>query len=81
MTGILDMTLEGLGEMFRGYSTETCAGKFSLVPMGVRAESPACAGRGARPPSALAEFVLLRLHTESQLPGLTGSLRVCLEMS
>ena len=54
---IPDMTLEGLGEMFRGYSAETCAGKFPLVPMGVRAEGPACAGRGARPPSALAEFL------------------------
>ena len=32
------MTLEGLEEMFRGYSAETCAGKFPLVPMGVRAE-------------------------------------------
>ena len=36
------MTLEGLGEMFRGYSAETCAGKFPLVPMGLRAEGPAC---------------------------------------
>ena len=25
MAGILDMTLKGLGEMFRGYSTEKCA--------------------------------------------------------
>ena len=35
MTGILDETLEGLGEMFEGYSAETCAGKIPLVPMGV----------------------------------------------
>ena len=26
------------------------------MPMGVRAEGPACAGQGARPPSSLAEF-------------------------
>ena len=32
--GILDMTLEGLGEMFEGYSAETCPGKFPLVRMG-----------------------------------------------
>ena len=58
MAGILDMTLEGPGEMFRGYSAKTCAGKIPLVPMGVRAEGPACADPGARPPSALAEFDL-----------------------
>ena len=50
MTGILDMTLEGLGEMFRGYSAETCAGKFPLVPMGVRAEGPASADPGSETP-------------------------------
>ena len=50
------MTSEGLGEMFEGYSAETCAGKIPLVPMGVRAEGPACVDRGARPPSALAEL-------------------------
>ena len=50
MTGILDMTLEGLGEMFRGYSAETCAGKFPLVPMGVRAEGLACADPGSETP-------------------------------
>ena len=35
VAGILVMTLEGLGEMFRGYSAETCARKIPLVPMGV----------------------------------------------
>ena len=45
-----DMTLEGLGEMFEGYSAETCAGKIPLVPMGGRAEGPACADTGARTP-------------------------------
>ena len=48
--------MKGLGELFEGYSAETCAGKISLVPMGVQAEGPACADPGARPPSALAEF-------------------------
>ena len=30
----LDMTSEGLGEMFEGDSAEMRAGKFPLVPMG-----------------------------------------------
>ena len=42
VTGILDMTLEGLGEMFRGYSAETCAGKFPLAPMGETAHFGFC---------------------------------------
>ena len=37
------MTSEGLGEMFEG----TCAGKFSIVSMGGRAEGLACADLGA----------------------------------
>ena len=51
MAGILDMTLEGLGEMFEGYSAETCAGKIPLVPMGV----PRARTRERGPPLALAE--------------------------
>ncbi len=50
MTGILDETLEGLGEMFEGYSAETCWGKIPLVPMGVQGKGPACADTGARTP-------------------------------
>ena len=50
------MTSEWLGERFEGDSADTRAEKIPLVPIGVRADSPACAGRGARPPSALAEF-------------------------
>ena len=50
MAEILDMTLEGLGEMLRGYSAEMCAGKIPLVPMGVRAEGPAGADKGVRTP-------------------------------
>ena len=56
MTGILDMTLEGVGEMFRGYSAETCTVKIPLVPMGVRAEGPGCADTGARTPIGTSEI-------------------------
>ena len=44
------MSSEGLGEMFKGDSADTCGGKFPLVSMRVRAECPACAD------TALAEF-------------------------
>ena len=44
------MTLDGLGEMFGGYSAETCGGKILLVAMGVPVEGPACADTGARTP-------------------------------
>ena len=62
MTGILDETLEGLGEMFEGYSAETCAGKIPLVPMGVRAEGPACADMGARTPIGASGITLITIH-------------------
>ena len=51
------MTSEGLGEMFEGDSADTRAGKIPLVPMGGRAEGPACVELGVRTPSALAEFL------------------------
>jgi hypothetical protein len=44
------MTSEGLGEMFEGDSADTCAGKFTLVSMGGRAEGLACSDPGARTP-------------------------------
>ena len=44
------MTSEGLGEMFKGDSADTGAGKFPLVSMGGRAEGRACADPGARTP-------------------------------
>ena len=65
MTGILDMTLEGLGEMFRGYSAETCAGKFPLVPMGVRAEGPACADPGSETPIGASGIYLKYINTKN----------------
>ena len=46
----LDMTSEGLGEMFEGDSADMWAGKFPLVLMGGRAEGLACADPGARTP-------------------------------
>ena len=47
MAGILDKTLEGLWEMFEGYSAEKCVVKTPLVPMGGRAECPVFADTGA----------------------------------
>ena len=50
------MTLEVLGEVFKGDSAGTCAGKFPLVSMGGRAKGQACADGERGPPSARAEF-------------------------
>ena len=52
------MTSVGLGEMFEGDSTDTCAGKFSLVSMGGRAEGLACADQGARTPIGASRNVM-----------------------
>jgi hypothetical protein len=51
-----DMTSEGLGEVFKGDSADMCAGKFSLVLMGGRADRQACADGERGPPSARAEI-------------------------
>jgi hypothetical protein len=53
-----DMTSEGLGEVFKGDSADTCTGKFPLVSMGGRANGQACADGERGPPSARAEFFL-----------------------
>ena len=50
------MTLEGLGEVFKGDSADMCAGKFPLVLMGGRANGQACADGERGPPSAQAEI-------------------------
>ena len=56
----LDMTSEGLGEMFEGDSADTCAEKFPLISMGGRAEGLACADPGARTPiGASGNFVII----------------------
>ena len=47
-----DMTSEGLGEMFKGDSADTCGGKFPLMSMGGRANGQACADGERGPPSA-----------------------------
>ena len=44
------MTSEGLGEMFEGDSADMCAGKFTLMLAGGRAEGLVCADPGARTP-------------------------------
>jgi hypothetical protein len=41
------MTSEGLGEMFKADSADTCTGKFLLTLMGGRVEGLACADPGA----------------------------------
>ena len=51
------MTSEGLGEVFKGYSADMCAGKIPLVSMGGRANGQACADGERGPPSARAEFL------------------------
>jgi hypothetical protein len=54
------MTLEWLGEVFKGDSADTCAGKFPLVSMGGRANGQACADSERGPPSARAEISNLK---------------------
>ena len=44
------MTSEGLGEMFKGDSADTCGEKFPLMSMGGRAEGLVCEDPGARTP-------------------------------
>jgi hypothetical protein len=56
-----DMTSEELGEVFKGDSADTFAGKFPLVSMGGRANGQACADGERGPPSAQAELLLF-LH-------------------
>jgi hypothetical protein len=53
------MTSEGLGEVLKGDSEDTCAGKFLLVSMGGRADRQACADGERGPPSVRAESYLL----------------------
>ena len=59
------MTLEGLGEVLKGDSADTCAGKFPLVSMGGRGDRQACADGERGPPSARAEITLTILFTPS----------------
>ena len=51
------MTSGGLGEVFKGDSADTCAGKFPLVSMEGRANVQACADGERGPSSARAEII------------------------
>ena len=62
------MTSEGLGEMFRGDSAETCAEKFLLVSIGGRAEGLACADPGARTPIGASGNYLVFLNQNCLTP-------------
>ena len=53
------MTSEGLREVIKGDSADTCAGKFPVVSMGGRADRQACADGERGPPSAWAEIFSL----------------------
>jgi hypothetical protein len=52
------MTSEGLGEVFKGDSADTCGGKFPFVSMGGRVDRQARADGERGPPSARAEIIL-----------------------
>ena len=56
------MTSEGLGEVSKGDSADTCGGKCPLVSMGVRANRQACADGERGPPSARAEITIYILQ-------------------
>ena len=53
------MTLEGLGEVFKGDSADMCAGKFLLVSMGERADPSSVLRRGARTPIGAGRICLI----------------------
>ena len=57
------MTSEGLGEMFEGDSSDTCARKFTLMLRGGRAEGLACADPGARTPIGVSGNFLVIIRT------------------
>jgi hypothetical protein len=52
------MTWEGMGEVFKGDSADTCAVKFPLMSTGGRANGQACSDGERGPPSARAEIYL-----------------------
>ena len=58
----MDMTSEGLGDMFEGDSADTCGGKFPLVSMGAEQRVYHAQTREQGPPSAPADFVLIKLE-------------------
>ena len=46
VAGVLDMTLEGLLEIFKGYYADTCARKIPIVLMGAERRIPQIRERG-----------------------------------
>ena len=58
-TPTLDMTSEGLGQMFEGDSADMFGEKFLLVSMGGWAKGIACADPGTRAPIGAAEILFL----------------------
>jgi hypothetical protein len=62
------MNSEGLGEVFKGDSADTCAGKFPLVSMGGRANGQACADGERGPPSARAEYLIYIIYDQLTYP-------------
>jgi hypothetical protein len=64
----MDMTSEGLGEMFEGDFANMCADNFSLMSMGGRAEGLACTDPGVRTPiSVSGHFSFPFLSTQINL--------------
>ena len=57
--------------MFEGYSAETWAGKIPLVPMGVRAEGPACADPGSETPIGASGIFFITFLGGHNLPSET----------
>ena len=76
-----DMTSEGLGEMFEGYSAETSAGKLLLTLMGVLALGSTYARPGSKDPhrrawggEPLNYFIVSTLNNISFCAGFLSSL-------
>ena len=53
MAVVLDMTLKGLGELFEGYSAETCAGNFFASVDGGPSGGSRVLGPGSEDPHRL----------------------------
>jgi hypothetical protein len=63
------MTSEGLGEVFKGDSADTCTGKFPLVSMGGQGNGKACADGERGPPSVYMSsrtWAFLKLKTKKK---------------
>ena len=63
--------------MFEGDSADTCAGKFSLMSMGGRAQGLACADPGARTPIGVSGILLSSQHLVPFLQSAIQSVLLC----